>query len=213
MHEFAEWIPLLQSMLWAALITGVLVWGRHHWNGILNALRKRVEHGGTVKLGVGSFSAALEREAQGVPRITPGDDGAVNTAAQPANDLAELRVHVGRSQRGVHLVHIAAPSEHLGQECDLFVFLTGWRRSAYGLPDDLSDVSTAEFYLGPKFQPSGTTVTHRQGSPLGFFTSAWGPVICVCRVTFTDGEQVVVTRYLDFESANLTARVVGINHE
>ena len=213
MHEFAEWIPLLQSLLWAGLITGVLVWGRHHWNGILSALRKRVEHGDTVKLGVGSFSAEREREARGATRITPGDEGALNSAALPANELEELRVHVGRSQRGVHLVHIATPSEHLDQECDLFVFLTSWRRSAYGLPDDLSDVATAEFYLGPKFQPSGTTVTHRHGSTVGFVTSAWGPVICACRVTFTDGEQVVLTRYLDFESAKLTTRVVRANHE
>lgn len=209
MHEFAEWIPLLQSLIWAGLITGVLVWGRHHWNGILRAFRKRVEHGDTVKLGVGSFSAELEREAQGLPRITPKDEGAPNTAAQPRNDLEDLRVHVGQSQRGVHLVHIATPSEQLDQECDLFVFLTGWRRSDYGLPDDLSDVSTAEFYLGPKFHPSGTTVTHRQGSTLGFVTSAWGPVICACRVTFTDGEQVVMTRYLDFESAELAQRVIS----
>jgi len=213
MHEFAEWIPLLQSLLWAGLITGVLIWGRNHWNGILRAFRKRVEHGDTVKLGVGSFSAALEREAHGVPRITPGDEGAPNTAAQLGNELEDLRVHVGLSQRGVHLVHIATPSDRLDQECDLLVYLTGWRRSAYGLPDDLSDVSSAEFYLGPKFQPSGTTVTRRRGSTLGFVTSAWGPVICACRVTFTDGEQVVMSRYLDFESANLTARVVGKSNE
>jgi hypothetical protein len=208
MHEFAEWIPLLQTLLWAGLIAGVLVRGRHHWNGILSALRKRVEHGDTVKLGVGSFSAELEREAQGVPRITPGDEGALNTVARPTDELEEFRGDVGRSQRGVHLVHIATPSEDPDQECDLFVFLTGWRRSAYGLPDDLSDVSTADFHLGPNFHPSGTTITYRHGSVLGFVTSAWGPVICVCRVTFTDGEQVVLTRYLDFESAELTERVL-----
>lgn len=208
MHEFAEWIPLLQTLLWAGLITGVLVWGRHHWNGILSALRNRVERGDTVKLGVGSFSAALEREARGAPRVTPGDEGPLKTAVGSTNELEEFRADIGRSQRGVHLVHIATPSEDPSQECDLFVFLTGWRRSAYGLPDDLSDVSTADFQLGPNFHPSGTTITYRQGSALGFVTSAWGPVICVCRVTFTDGEQVVLTRYLDFESAALTERVL-----
>lgn len=208
MDLLAALVPLIQTLVWAGLVGGALFVGRRHWGGILRAMRARIEGGDTLKLGMAGFSAELQREAQGAVRLSPGDEGASQPVVEGApNSLEQQRAKIGSTQRGVHVVHVAVPSADPDQDYDILVYLSGWRRSAYGLPDDLSDVGSAEFYLGPKFSPSGAFVTN-DGNRLGFVTSAYGPVICVCRVTFTDGYEVVLSRYLDFESAGFTERTL-----
>lgn len=208
MDVLAALVPLLQTVVWVGLIVGVLVWGRRHWSGILGAVRARIEGGDTVKVGITGFNAELQRETAGVVRLNPGDEVAGVQDEAPGS-LEAPRREIGQRQRGVHVVHVAVPTDDPGQEYDIFVYLSGWRRSAYGLPDDLSDVESAEFYLGPKFTPSSAFVTRADGQRLGFVTSAYGPVICMCRVTFTDGYQVTMSRYLDFESAAFTERTLS----
>ena len=41
--------------------------------------------------------------------------------------------------------------------------------------------------------------------PLGIWLSAYGSPLCVCRVTFTDGEQVVLSRFLNIDVLDATA--------
>ncbi len=203
MDVLAALVPLLQTVVWVGLIVGVLIWGRRYWSGILGAVRARIEGGDTVKVGIAGFNAELQRETVGMVRLDPGDESAGVEDEAPGS-LEGPRTAIGKAQRGVHVVHVAVPTD--GQDYDIFVYLSGWRRSAYGLPDDLSDVGSAEFYLGPKFTPSSALVTYADGQRLGFVTSAYGPVICMCKVTFTDGYQVTMSRYLDFESATFTER-------
>lgn len=202
----SEWVPLVQTLVWVALILFVLYVGRGNWGRILGAIERRISQGDDMTVsGPLGLSAQLKRASQGVPRLTPGDEVAEQPSSATAGpeSLTVLRQHLGEGQRGVHLVHVTAPSEQAGQRYDLFAYLYGWNRSRFGLPDDLSDIDRAEFYIGPLFNPSSVTVENHGRARIGFITAAHAPALCLCRITFTDGHQVVVSRYLDFEAGDL----------
>lgn len=207
MSTMTDYVPLIQTTLWVFLIAGILFVWRKHWSGILGGVRDRIDRGDPVKFGIGFLSAELKSESEGSPRLEPKDQLA-RAAAPTDSTLETRRQKIGKDQRGVHLVHVATPSAEPGQAYDLFVYLAaGLHRDVNGLPVDLSDVQTAEFHVGPKFTPSGVVVSNH-GDKIGFATSAYGPVLCVCRVTFSDGHEVILQRYLDFESAELARRAV-----
>lgn len=230
MSIMAVYVPLIQTAFWVLLIMGVLFVWRKYWSGILGGFRDRIAHGDSIKFGAFGLSAELERASKGSRRLEPQNPPAFaatpigagiayeNRRVKVSQELAKptdaevilegLRQKIGQDQRGVHLVHVAAPSAEAGQTYDLFVHLTGWQRDRWNLPNDLSDVATAEFHVGPKFVPSGVVVRD-QFDKIGFTTSAYGPVLCICRVTFSDGHVVILQRYLDFEAAELTQRAAS----
>lgn len=200
-----EWIPLIQTLVWVGLIAVVLYMGRGNWRRIFNAFEQRVSQGDDVTVtGPLGLSAELKREARGLPRLEPGDDAQSEDSGQAvSNGLEAMRRRTGADQRGVHLVHVVAPSDRPGQRYDVFAYLHGWGRGRFHLPDDLSDVVQAEFFLGPLFNPSSVIVTNDGGGRIGFVTSAHAPALCLCKVTFSDGHEVVVQRYLDFEAGDM----------
>lgn len=88
----------------------------------------------------------------------------------------------------------------------MFIYLVAGaeRTSAYGLAADVSDVESAEFYLGHMWGERITTVTWtRDRDHLGIRTTAYAPVICLCRITFRDGHTAVLSQFIDFEMSRL----------
>jgi hypothetical protein len=71
------------------------------------------------------------------------------------------------------------------------VYLAGGRRTRW------DEVASAEFYLGEKWGDRVLRVEKQGDGPLGIWLSACGSPLCVCRVTFRDGEQVVLSRFLN----------------
>jgi hypothetical protein len=70
------------------------------------------------------------------------------------------------------------------------------------MPGDLSDVKSAEFFFG-KYWGNQIFKVQREGSRIGISTSAYGPFLCTCLVTFADDTQVMLERYIDFEMEKL----------
>jgi hypothetical protein len=58
-------------------------------------------------------------------------------------------------------------------------------------------VLCAEFFLG-KYWGDRVIRVANQGGLVGISTSAYGEFLCVCRVTLTDGTQLMLDRYIDF---------------
>lgn len=116
---------------------------------------------------------------------------------------------MGAEQRGIHLVHVVAPSEGSDRSFDVFTYLYGWNRARFDNPQDLSDVSKAEFFLGPLFTPDRVTVDNTGGTRIGFVTTIHVPALCLCRITFKDGHVAVVSRYLDLESGKIGMAVTA----
>lgn len=95
--------------------------------------------------------------------------------------------------RGIFLTHVLQPSSKPGQSFDIFVYLI--RHES----EDFSDVRFAEFFLGPYWENKVFPAVQQNGF-VGISTSAYGPFLCLCRVTFNDGSQLYLERYIDFEA-------------
>ncbi|MDB5240244.1 MAG: hypothetical protein JWP57_869, partial [Spirosoma sp.] len=100
--------------------------------------------------------------------------------------------------RNLFLVHYIRPSSKPGQQFDVFIYLVRHKSKDY-LPDDFSDVLYAEFFMGKYWGNKVFPAVDTQGF-IGIATAAYGTFLCLCRVTFKDGYQVYIDRYVDFET-------------
>jgi len=105
-----------------------------------------------------------------------------------------LRNDIYTDTRGVFLAHVIAPSNKPKQEFDIFVYLV-----RHG-DKDLSDIRLAEFFFGKYWKNKVFPAVLNKGF-IGVTTAAYGTFLCVCKVTFNDGEEILINRYIDFESA------------
>jgi hypothetical protein len=109
------------------------------------------------------------------------------------------RVAVYRDNRNIFLAHTLRESKTSRQKYDIAIYLIPHRSNDPKYRrDDLSDVCIAEFFLGEYFHNKVFHVENK-GGILGIVVSAYGPFLCTCRVTFSDGQQVMLNRYIDFE--------------
>jgi Domain of unknown function (DUF4062)/prokaryotic YEATS domain len=140
------------------------------------------------------------RSAQLKPVDTDSSD---STAAKPWTNERLARYS---ERRYTELVHVIEPSEQAGQEYDILIYLFRHRPNEEGSPFGLDDVEKAEFYLGAAWNDRVFTCDREEsGGYIGVKVSAYGTFMCLCRVTFTDGQTVILDRYIDFESERFSA--------
>ena len=127
---------------------------------------------------------------------------APNTQSSEAKPWTHDRFERYRSRRFTELVHVIEPSNDPNQEYDVLLYLYRHRPNDEGSPFGLTDVTKAEFYLGAAWKHRVFTCNNINGNDyIGIKVSAYGTFMCLCRVTFSDGETVTLDRYIDFESA------------
>lgn len=221
------YVPLLQTVAWVGLIAGTLIAFRRALRQVVGAVGTRVSSGADLRLGVAGFQLELGRE---LPRLPPSPEGAAPppsaaraptvtpeglpapSRAGPARGLpgpgssdadavaawTHERDRLKENVRGVHLAHVIGPTTVPDQKFDVFVYLVESRDG------HLAQVRRAEFFLGRHWGNRIFEVANN-GERIGFSTSAYGPTLCLCRVEFVDGHEVVLSRYLDFEMAPLVA--------
>ena len=112
----------------------------------------------------------------------------------------EKREALYESFRKVFIVHVLAPSEREGQDYDIFIYLKRHHDRS------LSDVAKAEFFFGEHW---GNRIFEGQheADVIGVRVSAYGSFLCTCLVTFDDGKQASLYRYIDFEMGKVIARL------
>jgi hypothetical protein len=192
LQTFAPYVPLLQTALWCALIgIGVALFFRQ-CQGVLEAVRIRVERGSSLKAG----PVELGEDLRELEYVKPDDDAPSTpralAAAPPEGPWADRRNTIYQETRGVFLVHLIEPSVEKGQLYDIFVYLKRHKS------EDFSDVMQAEFFFGHYWGNKVFREEPRNGL-IGVSTSAYGPFLCTCRVTFKDGFAADLHRYIDFE--------------
>lgn len=206
------------TLLWVLLLAGVLFFGRKHWARILRSVAGLL---GRIKnLKFKGLELEFGEMTKGALSVQPLPRGSAQMSAVSSGlavALEEERKDRADRQRGVHLVHVALPSAKPGQTHDVLISLAGGvDRSTYPLsgdrkyPADLSDVTSATFQLGAKFEPSTITVENDGHNKLQVQTSLYGPFLCVCEVTFADGDQQILTRFIDLEAAHFTERALDL---
>lgn len=194
------WAPVAQTLAWIIFLGIVLHRGAARLGSIADAFRERIAKGAGVKASAGprGLDFELSQDNSSLTPVAPPGSSTGDSSPKSLPEWTHQREEMGRTQRGVHLAHTLAPSSKPGQAFDLYVYLVGWGRDRFEKPNDLSDVTSAEFYLGPAWNDRVVTVSGGQ-SKVGFRTSAYAPALCICRVTFSDGATAILSRYLDFE--------------
>lgn len=121
---------------------------------------------------------------------TSGDRS--NDDLNTSGGRAKERNEIYANSRGYFIAHVVEPSARQGQEFDIFIYLIRHKSEDYG------DIAKAEFFFGHYW---GNMIFEgkRVGNLIGVKTSAYGPFLCTCRVTFKDGTSITLHRYIDFE--------------
>ena len=137
---------------------------------------------------------------QNVPKVNPGipvKDIGMESSYSPEEEISDFwnnqRNSVKNDSRDIFLTHIIQPSSKPKQLFDVSIYLI--RHNS----DDFSDVEKVEFFLGRYWGNKVFPAIEVDGF-IGIATSAYGTFLCICRVTFTNGAQVFLNRYIDFES-------------
>lgn len=187
-QALSPYVPLWQTLTWVALIVLLVIMFRRRLASLVDAVRARVEKGSAFKAGPFELGDALESM----------ENVRDKTASAPTADKTwpEERAEIYKKNRGVFLAHVMDPSDKPGQMFDIFIFLVGHKTSS------IADVSNAEFFLGSYWGNKVFKETPVRGIT-GIRTSAYGPFLCLCKVTFTDGQKITLSRYIDFEMGKL----------
>ena len=118
---------------------------------------------------------------------------------------SEHRQQLYKQAHGIQLVHTILPSkQYTNDYWDILIYLVRHKS------DDLSIVDYAEFFLGHYWENNIFNVPNSE-SFIGIAISAYGPVLCTCRVVFTNGEEVMLSRYIDLEMSALLSDMQGKN--
>jgi hypothetical protein len=178
----------LPSILWAVLILIALIVFRKEVQALLQNLSWRLRTGAALKL----FSIELGQSYVS-PAIDAGQD---ETALDHRTDTREerwrQREQYYEPNRNIHLVHRLAPSNEPGMLYDIQLYLIPHREAT------LVNVSKVEYYFGRHWGSQiFTAIDRARGFPIT--TSAYGPFVCTAKLYFTDGEEVMLNRYVDFE--------------
>ncbi len=144
----------------------------------------------------GEFLQAIrldfDRLSYAQPEVAqPGElQGEENDLHTPLGRSEQRKATYERSRR-LFLVHLLSPSSKRGH-FDVQIYL---RRHG---DQPIDDVRSATFFFGKSWGNRVFNGTREQDA-IGVATSAYGPFLCTCLVTFTDGTEVVLDRYVDFE--------------
>lgn len=190
-----DYVPLFQTLSWILFIGVLLLIFKGKVEPLFDAVAYRLRHSRIKGRGF-----EIGEDLRRLPDVaSPAGSGAGSPGAQLGvgvigeDVLASTRESIYRDTRGVFLAHSLQPSQRPGQEFDIFIYLIRHRST------DFSDVSRADFFLGKHWGNKVFQVHPTSREPIGIRASAFGTFLCICRVTFTDGDEAILHRYIDFE--------------
>lgn len=136
-----------------------------------------------------------DRVGPGLDLPDIGIDSLRGSATETPDDWNAQRNKIYKDTRGVFIAHVIEPSAKPNQDFDVFIYLVRHGES------DLSDIKFVEFFFGRYWDNRVFPAVLNNGF-IGVTTSAYGTFLAVCKVTFVDGTEVLIDRYIDFESAH-----------
>lgn len=181
--------PLSQTVIIIGTIITVGLCFREKILGLVDTIIKRIKAGGRFKAWGLEFDE-LKKLERANPQ--PNEPNKIHANFADVEKLNSFRYGYYEKNRNLFLVHVIEPSRHNGQQYDIFIYLFRHKTA------DLSDVKQADFFLGPYWANQIFTRKVSNGK-IGLSTSAYGSFLCICKITFTDGTEVILDRYIDFE--------------
>ena len=147
------------------------------------------------KIKVSETEVEFRELEQELPKVAPSGEPATSKNDKLKLETAqEWNIHrdeIKKRSREVFLAHCIKPSDRQGQKYDIYILLTRSKLL------NLDDVDYAEFFFG-RYWGNQVFRINNNGGKVGISTAAYGPFLCVCRVTFKDGYQAYIDRFIDF---------------
>ncbi|MBK5292959.1 MAG: hypothetical protein JJE04_14965 [Acidobacteriia bacterium] len=178
----------IPSILWVVLALIALIVFRKEIQALLQNFSWRLRMGGAVKL----FSIEL-----GQSYVSPSIDARNNETTlghriDKNEERWQQREQYYTPNRNIHLVHRLAPSGEPGMLYDIQLYLIPHRDAT------LVNLSKVEYYFGRHWgNQIFTSIDRARGFTIT--TSAYGSFVCTAKLFFSDGETVILHRYVDFE--------------
>ncbi|HNC91791.1 MAG TPA: hypothetical protein PL000_22935 [Anaerolineales bacterium] len=205
-----EFVELIGHVAWPVAVLLGLFWMKGALRSFLAAVAARVEDRQT---NVAITKDGLEIKALEVVRpelvklasvsANPGQNlpegGAIAGDAEP--EFETTRDAIYKNNRRLFLVHILEPTKDRTQLYDIFIYIKRHKDAP------IDDVVKTEFFFG-KFWGNRIFEGTRADGTYGVRTSAYGEFLCTCRVQFSDGESVLLQRYIDFDSGKYLKEVI-----
>ena len=179
---------VLPSLLWFGLAMVALLLLRTEIRALLQNFSWRLRTGAAVKL----FSMELGQTYVSQAIDASKDETTFEHRADLADERWRQREMYYKPNRNVHLVHRLAPSSSPGMLYDIEIYVIPHKGAT------LAGVSRVEYYFGKSWGNQIFTSYDRSRS-FAITTSAFGAFMCTAKLIFTDGEEVMVNRYVDFE--------------
>jgi hypothetical protein len=186
----------LPSMLWIALVVAAAFYFKAEIAELLQNISWRLRTGGSVKL----FSIEL-----GQTYVSPAidftrDETTFEHRKDDDNERWSQREQYYKPNRNIQLVHRLAPSKLAGMLYDIEIYLIPHRGGT------LANLSSVDYYFGKHWDNQIFTSRDRSRS-FAIVTSAFGAFMCTAKLVFTDGDEVMVSRYVDFEMGSVGSRM------
>lgn len=182
---------VLSTLLWISFWTAVGYAFRDELKDLFRIFLVRVRHGASVKVwnleigAVNALPSAIEKTENA--RISRSDE---NQSREN-----ERRAYYDRARR-VMLVHKLFQSTEKGELYDILIYVIPSKDGT------LSGVQNVEYFFGSYGWKNRIFVASDRSRGFPVLTAAYGPFLCTADVVFTDGERVMLHRYIDFEMGN-----------
>lgn len=186
--SFSGLWPVLPSVLWVLLVFFAILLFRSEIRQVFQHLSWRLRTGAALKL----FALELGQSYVSPSIEISADESALESYVDENGERWRQREQYYLPNRNVQLVHRVAPSARPGMLYDIQLYVVPHKGAT------LSNVSKVEYYFGRHWgNRIFVSVDRSRGFPIT--TSAFGVFMCTAKLHFTDGEEIFVNRYVDFE--------------
>lgn len=187
---------VIPSILWVVLVLVALIAFRKEIHSLLQNFSWRLRTGAALKL----FSIELGQSYVSQSIDTGKKETALEHRKDEDGERWGQREGYYKPNRNIHLVHRLAPSSEPGMLYDIQLYLVAHKDAT------LANLSKVEYYFGRHWgNQIFTSIDRARG--FAITTSAYGSFMCTAKLCFSDGEQVMINRYVDFEMGAIGTKV------
>ena len=181
---------VVPSLLWVLLAAIGAWYFRKEIASLINALVKRLNSGGAIKIGFFELSSIRVMIDESRPVLGESVTSFVATEREP------LRQQRYTDCRSIFIAHRLFPSVEPNQTYDIWIHAVAHK-------SDVHDIERIEYYLGGAWSHN-VFVSKDQGKRFGILISAYGSgFLCLAKIHFKDGASIDTWRYIDFEQGQL----------
>lgn len=191
--KLKDYVPVLQTFLWLIFILFIICVFNKSIKALINTIVKKIEKGGTFKIGPFEFGEDLLKLELVDTKSKSGEKSKFELESV---EREKQRVSIYERNKGLFITHIVYPSKKDDHNFDIYIYLIRHKSRNF------CDIVKAEFFFGHMWSNQIFTVKSKDGL-IGIRTSAYQPFLCTCKVKFSDGSEIILDRYIDFEMKKL----------